>query len=154
MKKRVYTKEDLDLAMSVLPMIKKPGDDIAAVTKRLPLRPDDCGEPVITQEEEALLMHFLVFFRQNAEIVTCVEGILKSKENETSEGERWRLISFYRSFLKIAFADLLYQSQQIFEILGMTFNEADFAALIILGRESNRQKRKEYLGKHPDSIWY
>ena len=85
MSRRIISREDLNLIMDVLPEIKALGDKVAKLTKRLPLNPDSGEEPVIIPKEEALLMRFLVLVRQNAELVSSIEGILKSDDKEEKE---------------------------------------------------------------------
>jgi len=145
MKGRIQTKADLKLIKKLLPEIKKLGDEVARITKKLPLNSDSGEKPIITPKEEALVMHFLVLVRQMAELASSIEGILKSKDAE--EAKRWK---GYNSELKASLADSVYQIKRICQILKIDL----LCELIPLGEERNRQKREEYLRKHPDGTWY
>lgn len=144
-KRRIRTRKDLNLAMSVLSEIRKLGDGIARITKKLPPNPDSGDEPVIGPKEEALIMHFLVLVRQMAELSSSIEGILKSEDKE--ETERWR---GYRSELKISLADSVCQIRRLCQTLKIDL----LCELVPLGEERNQMKREEYRRKYPDGAWY
>ncbi len=142
--RRIRTRKDLNLAMSVLPKIRKLSDEIAKMTKRLPLNPDTDKEPIISPREAALLMHFLVLVRQMGELASSIEGV---KAEDKEEMERWR---GYNSEFKISLADAVYQIKRICQILKIDL----LCELLPLGEERNQMKREEFLRKHPDGVWY
>lgn len=136
----------MELLLPLFKKIKDLGDETAALLKKVPLNQKARNKSEISPENEELIMRSLVITRQIGELSQCISGILKIDYSTNDADKEYRI---WRGFLLGVLSDVLYQTQQICQLLNFDFYES-----IEIGKERNQDKRAEFSHKNPDLIWY
>lgn len=100
---------------------------------------------IFTERDELLALHYMLLTRQMTRLSDCLLHIIRLHTQGDDDG---KLFKGYRGYAQTELADVIHHVKKFCEILGISFDET-----VHMAYERDKEKREEFLRKHPGEYW-